>query len=193
MSTPRPPDGGDWLSLLGGVRVSRRWMIEHTPQLLAAWCEAPTERRRRAIAAVILSTAADLESEPSADAVREQAAADRSWRAIAERIDPRLVHGPDWAPLTAALARASTAGYDVAARLPTLASAVPLPDRHPARELHWRLLDDCPAALPLLLEAGDPVVDSPPGFPQPSADRPPEGPGDAASNRTQPHHGEDRP
>src|SRR3712207_7025353 len=41
----------------------------------------------------------------------------------------------------------SAAGYDVPARLPALAAARPLPDRHPARELHWRLLDDCPAAL----------------------------------------------
>jgi hypothetical protein len=58
------------------------------------------------------------------------------------------VRGPDWPPLAAALTRAAAADYDIAVRLPALAAAAPLPARHPARELHWRLLDDCPDALP---------------------------------------------
>lgn len=162
---------GDWMSLLDGVRVSRRWMTRHTPQLLAAWCDAPTAEHRRAIAARILQIAADLESEPD-DA--DDMAAESAWRAFVVRIDARLVRDPDWLPLAAALTRAAAAGYDVAVRLPALAAAAPLPGRHPARELHWRLLDDCPDALPALSPTGDlaatlegaPIVHNGPGGPQ---------------------------
>src|SRR3954452_12032782 len=140
-----PSDRGDWVPLLAGVRESRGWMTWHTPDLLAAWCQAATAEHRRAIATRILQVAADLESEP--DQI-DDAAAEPAWRKLVARIDARLVDGPDLLPLASALARAATAGYDVAARLPALAAAVPLPARHPARELHWRLLEDCGAALP---------------------------------------------
>lgn len=170
MSSPAARGRGDWMSLLDGVRVSRRWMTRHTPQLLAAWCDAPTAEHRRAIAARILQIAADLESEP--DDADDMAAAS-TWRAFVVQIDARLVRDPDWLPLAAALTRAAAAGYDVAVRLPALAAA-PLPDRHPARELHWRLLDDCPDALPALNPTGDlaataeggPIVHNGPGGPQ---------------------------
>ena len=46
-----------------------------------------------------------------------------------------------------AIAHAAATGYDVEAQLPALAQTPPLPERHPARELHWRLLDACPAAV----------------------------------------------
>jgi hypothetical protein len=146
VSTPARRGAGDWVSLVDGVRVSRRWMTRHTPQLLAAWCAAPSAAQRRTVAAHILQVAADLESEPDDD----HAPPAGVWHETAERIGAHLVRGPDWLPLAAALARAHAhaAGYDVAGRLPALAAAAPLPDRHPARELHWRLLEDCPAALP---------------------------------------------
>ena len=144
MSAPARRGDGDWVSLVDGVRVSRRWMTRHTPQLLAAWCTASSTAQRRTIARRILQVAADLESEPD-DARAPSAAV--AWYETAERIGAHLVLGPDWLPLAAALARAHAAGYDVADRLPALAAAL-LPDRHPARELHWRLLEDCPAALP---------------------------------------------
>lgn len=171
MSSPAAHGRGDWMSLLDGVRVSRRWMTRHTPQLLAAWCDAPTAEHRRAIAARILQIAADLESEP--DDADDMAAAS-TWRAFVVQIDDRLVRGPDWLALAAALTRAAAAGYDIVRRLPALAAAAPLPDRHPARELHWRLLDDCPDALPALSPTGDlaattegaPIVHNGPGRPQ---------------------------
>ena len=142
-SRPRPCHG-DWMTLIDGVRVSRAWMTRHTPRLLAAWCDAPSSGERRAVAVRILQIASELESEPADD----QTATRRNWEAIAESIHPRLVRGPDWAPLAASLDRAAAVGYDVARRLPALAAGAPLPDRHPVRELHWRLLEDCPAALP---------------------------------------------
>ena len=171
MKPPAAHGRGDWMSLLDGVRVSRRWMTRHTPQLLAAWCDAHTAEHRRAIAARILQIAADVESEPD-DA--DDMATEPTWRELVAHIDARLVRGPDWLPLAAALTRAATAGYDVAVRLPALATAAPLPDRHPARELHWRLLDDCPDALPALSPTGDltatteggAIVHNGPGRPQ---------------------------
>src|SRR4051794_13776091 len=151
-----PSDRGDWVTLIGGVRISHRWMTRHTPRLLTAWCDADSTRQRRVIAARILQVAADMESEPEGGGT-EEALAGLAWR-VAARIDVRLVHGPDWLALAAALTHAHTGGYDVAARLPALAAAAPLPDRHPARELHWRLLDDYPDALPGFHRTGERAV-----------------------------------
>ena len=50
LPAPAGPDR-DWVTLLGGVRVSRQWMTRHTPELLAAWLDAATAARRRSIAA----------------------------------------------------------------------------------------------------------------------------------------------
>lgn len=71
---------------------------------------------------------------------------------LAHSIDSRLTEGSDWAALAAALDRAAASGYDVAANLPRLAAEAALPDRHPARELLYRLMADCDAAL---VSAGD--------------------------------------
>jgi hypothetical protein len=132
------------VTLIEGVRVSRAWRTRHTPRLLAAWCDAPTPGQRRAVAVRILQIASELESGPADDPTAPR----RTWEGLAEPIHPHLVSGADWAPLAAALDRASAAGYDVTRRLPALAAGAALPDRHPARELHWRLLEDCPTALP---------------------------------------------
>jgi hypothetical protein len=142
---PARPGRDNWVSLIDGVRVSRTWMTLHTPRLLAAWREARSAEERHSVAVRILRVATALESD-SDDGNRF--VTHLIGVTIAERIDPRLVQGPDWPPLAAALDRAAAAGYDVVHRLPVLAAAAPLPDRHPARELHWRLLDDWPAALP---------------------------------------------
>jgi hypothetical protein len=69
------------------------------------------------------------------------------WTDPAASIDPRLTQGPDWPALAAALDRAAADGYDVAARLPGLAAHGELSERHPALDLHYRLLADCDAAL----------------------------------------------
>lgn len=185
MSSAFPSGRGDWVSMLAGVRISRSWMVRHTPDLLAAWCDAATAEGRRAIATRILQIAADLEIEPEHG---DDAATDPAWWQLLARIDARLVRGPDWLPLAAALVRAATAGYDVAARLPVLAAAAPLPARHAARELHWRLLDDCAAALPTR-GATDHRFSSahrPAGPPQMSRDAPSADRGEASVDRTNP-------
>ena len=184
MPSAFPSDRGDWVSMVAGVRISRAWMVRHTPDLLAAWCDAATAEGRRAIATRILQIAANLESEPEDG--DDDAATDPTWRQLVARIDARLVRGPDWLPLAAALARAAAAGYDVAARLPALAAAAPLPARHPARELHWRLLDDCAAALPArgATNHRSSNTHSPVGPPQMSRDTPAADRGDASVNRT---------
>lgn len=188
MSSTSPRDRSDWVTLLVGVRVSRAWMTRHTPDLLAAWRDAPTPEHRYATAIRILQVATDLESET--DDI-DDAAVEPALRELAVRIDARLVHDQDWLPLAAALARAATAGYDVAVRLPALATAAPLPARHPARELHWRLLDDCPAALPTLSPSSDstvtaewtPIAHNGLSRPQMSRDAPAIGRTDPASNQ----------
>jgi hypothetical protein len=68
------------------------------------------------------------------------------WTELAASLDPRLTQGPDWPALAAALDRAAADGCDVAGRLPILAARADLSDRHPALDLHYRLLADCDAA-----------------------------------------------
>jgi hypothetical protein len=74
------------------------------------------------------------------------------WADLADSVHERLAEGPDWPPLSAALDRAAAAGYDVAANLPRLAEQDALPERHRARELQYRLMAECDAAL---VSAGD--------------------------------------
>jgi hypothetical protein len=84
-----------------------------------------------------------LERAISAGSVIANAA---DWTELAASIDERLTHGRDWPALAAALDRAAADGYDVAARLPALAAHGELSERHPALDLHYRLLADCDAA-----------------------------------------------
>jgi hypothetical protein len=85
------------------------------------------------------------------------------WADLAVSIDERLAEGPDWPALAAALDRAAAAGYDVAADLPRLAYQDALPERHPARELQYRLMADCDAALVSAGDASAASSDSGPG------------------------------
>ena len=84
---------------------------------------------------------------PNRPAATQHTPDEPGWRWLAEWIDPRLTQGRDWHPLAAACDRAYAAGYDVAANLPRLAELAPLPDRHPARDLHYRLINECDAAI----------------------------------------------
>jgi len=141
---PRHNPETGWVTLAEGIEFSQAWLDDRAPRLHRAWRRARTERQRRRYAARILRVADQAEREEPAD----------SWIEIAHQIHPQLTHGPDWARLAAALSRADAAGFDVAANLPRLAESSPLPDRHPARELHWRLLVACEGA------AADPLTPS---------------------------------
>jgi hypothetical protein len=74
--------------------------------------------------------------------------ASRDWTGLAATIDERLTQGPDWPALSSALDRAAASGYDVETNLPRLAARDDLPERHPARDLQYRLMADCDSALP---------------------------------------------
>jgi hypothetical protein len=82
------------------------------------------------------------------------------WARLVGGIDPRLTEGPDWPPLAAAISHAAAGGVDVATTVPELAAEAPLPARHPAIELHWRLMYAYASARPV----GDrPAVAGPAG------------------------------
>jgi hypothetical protein len=62
-----------------------------------------------------------------------------------------VLDDPGWPGLAAGLERAEAAGWDVTADLPRLLRQGELPDRRPARELHFRLVADCDAAAPAVV------------------------------------------
>jgi hypothetical protein len=67
---------------------------------------------------------------------------------IRELAGAAVLEDPAWPGLAEAIARAHAAGWDVRQGIPRLVTQHEMPDRHPARELHYRLLSDCPAAMP---------------------------------------------
>ncbi len=69
------------------------------------------------------------------------------WHRLCAGLDRRLVDDPHWHALSAALDRVALAGVDVEHTLTSTTAQGPLPDEHPARALHYRLVDRCPAAL----------------------------------------------
>jgi DNA primase catalytic core len=69
------------------------------------------------------------------------------WQPLADSIDPKLTCEPDWPSLATAIARAHAAGYDVDQHLPRIAAKQPLPEQHPARELHYRLINEVPESV----------------------------------------------
>ena len=73
--------------------------------------------------------------------------AGQRWQAACATVDPRVVNDPHWPALTAALDRADSAGLDIPSTLAELTRGSPLPEQHPARALHYRLISTCPAAV----------------------------------------------
>lgn len=71
------------------------------------------------------------------------------WAGIARQAaGPAVRDDLGWPGLAAGLDRADAAGWDVAEKLPGLVQQAQMPDRHPARELYYRLMNDCEAAMP---------------------------------------------
>ena len=89
------------------------------------------------------ATAAEVSRQPVGAEPAER------WAAIAgEAAGPAVLDDLGWPGLAAGLDRAQVAGWDVAEKLPGLVQQAPMPDRHPARELYYRLMNDCEAAMP---------------------------------------------
>jgi hypothetical protein len=88
--------------------------------------------------------------EPSERGAVAEAAHDREdWAAVIRDLaGAAVVERPAWPGLAKAIERAHAAGWDVRAGVARLVAQQEMPDRHPARELHYRLLSDCPAAMP---------------------------------------------
>ncbi|MDT0264078.1 MobF family relaxase [Jatrophihabitans lederbergiae] len=96
-------------------------------------CEAPAYRR-------------DLAARVGAVVSAELLPEDR-WRGVAEALDLRLCHDPQWPRLARAIDDAARVGYDVETRLPKLLYDGPLPAEHAVRLLTYRLARDCPESL----------------------------------------------
>ena len=76
----------------------------------------------------------------------DQTLATRRWQQAARNLDPRLLSDPHWLALAGALDRVALSGTDVEQTLTETAAQGPLPDEHPARTLHYRLIELCDAA-----------------------------------------------
>jgi hypothetical protein len=122
-----------------------------------------TARRTEPVRAMdthILGVEVDPEPRSCAGAYTAAPSHTARWAALVGQIDPRLAEGPDWPPLAAAISHAAASGVDVATTVPELAAEAPLPERHPAIELHWRLMYAYASARPV----GDrPAVAGPAG------------------------------
>jgi hypothetical protein len=68
-------------------------------------------------------------------------------RLVGELAGSAVVEDPAWHSLGHAIDRAHAAGWDVHKGLPRLIAQQEMPDRHPARELQYPLMIDCPAAM----------------------------------------------
>jgi hypothetical protein len=93
------------------------------------------------------------------------------WAAVVRELaGAAVVEDPAWPGLAEAIDRAHAAGWDVREGVPRLVAQQEMPHRHPARELHYRLLGDCPAAMPTLstVDAGSGPVSRRQAPPQPA-------------------------
>jgi len=74
--------------------------------------------------------------------------AERWASVVRDAAGPGVLEDVAWPRLAAALDRAQSAGWDVAANLPGLVEQGTLPERRAARELRCRLMVECEATLP---------------------------------------------
>jgi len=94
------------------------------------------------------------------------------WAALAAAIHPGIVTDPHWPALAAQLDRIHACGGDVPVLLAVATADRPLPDRHPARSLDYRLVTAAPtlARRPALTGNTHPTVRPP--APPPAPPRP---------------------
>ena len=113
-------------------------------------------RREAAVSTV------SVQPEPPATTVAGQ-----RWQRTCQELDPRLLSDPHWLALAGALDRVELAGADVTATLALALADQALPVQHPARELHYRLVQVSTAAATPYTSAPAPSLPpsrlSPPG------------------------------
>ena len=125
--------------------------------------------------AAATTRSAQLDAELAEQARRNHtpATAPEQWQAaVAGLADgQRIIEDPQWAALAATLTRLLHPDYDVAACLAQLAVDPPLDRRHPAADLHDRVLQDYLRAVPQVPQAADrgPVPPEQPPSPYPVA------------------------
>lgn len=118
-----------------------------------------------------LSPALDPTPDPDRGAAARTVAGQR-WAGAVAAVDPRLLQDAHYPALAAALDRVDLIGVDASASLRTAAASGPLPEQHPARTLHSRLVDVCPSAItPFTWQVAEPQL--PPARTLPDAARPP--------------------
>lgn len=151
------------------ARLAKHWLpatiIEHRP-LTAAYQQLPGATTLARLSYTALTSPAggpppDQQPEPDLPAEKPnltveppqppptpdgEPLASRRWQHLAHILDPRLLDDPHWRALAAALDRVALAGVDVDTTLTSTLAHGPLPDEHPARTLHYRLVDVCDAA-----------------------------------------------
>ena len=93
--------------------------------------------------------------------------AGQRWQRTCQQLDPRLLTDPHWLALAGALDRVDLAGTDVTVTLTQALAGGALPARHPARELHYRLVQACSAAATPYTNTATPSL--PPSRPSPPA------------------------
>ena len=106
------------------------------------------------------AAAPDLQSRPPVTLAVQR------WQTALAALDPRLLDDPHLPALAAALDRVALTGTNIAATLAYATSRQPLPDQHPGRALHARLIDVCPAATIPLSQLPHPTP-RPPARPAP--------------------------
>lgn len=117
------------------------------------------------------SPALDPVSDPNRDPAARTVAGQR-WAGAIAAVDPRLLQDAHYPALAAALDRVDLIGADAPASLRTAAASAPLPEQHPARTLHSRLVDVCPSAItPFTRQVTEPQL--PPARTLPDAAGPP--------------------
>ena len=147
------------------ARLKGRWLpttsTEHGP-LLVAYQQLPTSTATARLSYTALTSPALHSSPPRPDQPRQPpgqtpaealpdvgalTVAGRRWQHTASELDRRLLTDPHWYALAGALDRVELAGVDVPSTLRAAAAEGPLPEQHPARALHYRLIEVCDAAL----------------------------------------------
>lgn len=111
------------------------------PAAVAAAAPAWTDQPHQELARQLAHLTNRAPTSAISPAVPAAAPAEQRLRYLAASLRPGLADSPGWAALARTLDRAAAAGHDAEHVLRAAANAAPLPDRHTAQELQYRLLE----------------------------------------------------